>query len=552
MDLNAVIAGKHDVYFMFPEGTIRANWFQFAPAEIELGCFDIAVEVLEWNPAVTSLIIELNEPATQTAVAAMNIEVHAKTSATIAGAGLTAGEAVYDGPRTVTNKYVSEAPGGAPSENGSYIVVELKHGFNNTLAQVDGCSAAYYPTRNFLLDLAYSVKLDGIALAQRNIIYEWEGLFDLVPNPVDGFTSQNYRMAAPGQYMGTGPDGGAPYPLVLWNQGGGETYLWNAAVGTGNEGSQLFANMGGTGWLKNAPEAAYILAPQRGAGVNEPGYSHQGVMAFINDLIDEGLVDPNRVYVAGPSAGGAETHTYLRTYPNGFAAAIPICAGAQNAEQVELFKRVPVWYVHADNDNPQNSLTSYNNLRNAGSTVARRTNFAAVADGIRPAAWGNTPRYQLGSVFGPHLVPSDDYVDAQGHQFRYYADGHWSWIMVLNNIKPSDAPVAPQYTTVGSENDTFMGWLFAQVRPPVPAPVTSLRIDALPITTVERGGEYKFNLILNENAAGDFVWTLGDTSFGSVDADGKVTIFDRTGNVRLTVTDILSGISHSITLRVAS
>ena len=341
--------------------------------------------------------------------------------------------------------------------------------------------------------------------------------------------------------------------------------------------------------------------------------------------------------MAGPSAGGAETHTYLRTYADMIAAAIPICAGAQNAEQVELFKHVPVWYVHADNDNPQNSLTSYNNLKAAGSAVARRTNFAAVTDGIRPTAWGTTPRHQLGSVFGPHLIPSEDYIDAEGHPFRYYADGHWSWIMVLNNIKPGDAPVTPQYTTAGSENDTFMGWLFNQVRPvryavrydanggtfptndgvdaywservlftqsgllPVHGPVrdgyklvgwksehgiictddmtygeivsgniavtsftmlaqweavtpvTSIRIDSLSIATVARYGEYIFRVILNDGANNENIkWTIADPSLGYVDDDGKVTIFDKTGNVRLTATDIDSGLSHSITLRIAS
>ena len=84
-------------------------------------------------------------------------------------------------------------------------------------------------------------------------------------------------------------------------------------------------------------------------------------------------------------------------------------------------------------------------------------------------------------------------------------------------------------------------------------PITSLRIDALSITTVARGGEYSFGLILNAGATGDNVeWALATPSLGYVDHAGNVKIFDKTGNVRLTATDPISGKSHSITLRIAS
>ena len=84
-------------------------------------------------------------------------------------------------------------------------------------------------------------------------------------------------------------------------------------------------------------------------------------------------------------------------------------------------------------------------------------------------------------------------------------------------------------------------------------PITSIRIDSLSIATVARYETRKFSLILNEGATGKNVkWTIADPSLGYVDAEGNVTIFDKTGNVRLTVTDPDSGLSHSITLRIAS
>ena len=85
------------------------------------------------------------------------------------------------------------------------------------------------------------------------------------------------------------------------------------------------------------------------------------------------------------------------------------------------------------------------------------------------------------------------------------------------------------------------------------APVTSIRINAPSIVTVPRGEEYQFDVILNDGAIGiNVIWTIADPSVGIVDETGKVTIFDRIANVRLTATDSVSGLSHSIVLRVAS
>ena len=84
-------------------------------------------------------------------------------------------------------------------------------------------------------------------------------------------------------------------------------------------------------------------------------------------------------------------------------------------------------------------------------------------------------------------------------------------------------------------------------------PITLLQIDSLSIATVERGRNYSFGLILNTGANDEnVVWTIADPLFGFVDDNGTVTIFDKIGNVRLTATDPISGISHSITLRIAS
>ena len=83
--------------------------------------------------------------------------------------------------------------------------------------------------------------------------------------------------------------------------------------------------------------------------------------------------------------------------------------------------------------------------------------------------------------------------------------------------------------------------------------ITSIKTDALSITTIARYETRNFRVVLNAGVSDEnIVWTIADPSLGYVDSDGNVTIFDKIGNVRLTATDPISGLSHSITLRIAS
>jgi hypothetical protein len=84
--------------------------------------------------------------------------------------------------------------------------------------------------------------------------------------------------------------------------------------------------------------------------------------------------------------------------------------------------------------------------------------------------------------------------------------------------------------------------------------ITSIKIKDVNVTeTVARGGIYKFGVILNEGAYDyHIVWTVSDPSFALIDDEGYVYILNKTGTVRLIATDPISGLNHSITLRIAS
>lgn len=410
-----------------PDEIVTAGDKTLVPDKI-VAKYDVNVEVLEWGSAVTHLIID-----TQSTVNASDIALDSFTVSAVTRNPVNS-NTVYSGARTITNAYVSATKEkGKPAASGRYIVLELKYGYNATAAEVNGSAALVYQSRNYWLNMTYTVSLakpvtgvEELSYATTNrLIYDD---FKLIDNPVANYTAQKYRMYTPAE-----AGQGQALPLVLWNHGAGENY--GTTSGASNEGAQLFANLGGVGWVKNAPEACYILTPQR----NYSSYSRNGVVAFIKDLVAKGLVDENRIYVAGCSQGGQETHNYLLENPTLFAGAVPICplsGSGLTVAQLTTIKHVPIWYVHSVDDATVaavNSQTPYDRLIAMGPKDVRRTLFPGVSG---------------------TEVPNPDYAGKNG---LYYPDGHWSWVMLLNNKYVENGGI-PDST----EGTTFMDWLFAQ------------------------------------------------------------------------------------------
>lgn len=70
---------------------------------------------------------------------------------------------------------------------------------------------------------------------------------------------------------------------------------------------------------------------------------------LMTSIRQEYRVDSNRMYVTGLSMGGHGTWALIGRYPNQFAAAAPICGGA-NPELAERVTTVPVWAFHGGAD----------------------------------------------------------------------------------------------------------------------------------------------------------------------------------------------------------
>jgi hypothetical protein len=81
--------------------------------------------------------------------------------------------------------------------------------------------------------------------------------------------------------------------------------------------------------------------------------------------------------------------------------------------------------------------------------------------------------------------------------------------------------------------------------------ITSIAIDAPTLVTIPRGISHKFEVILNAGAIDDdIVWSVGNLTFATVNADGSINILNKTGTVPLIATDPESGLSSSIILRI--
>jgi predicted peptidase len=81
----------------------------------------------------------------------------------------------------------------------------------------------------------------------------------------------------------------------------------------------------------------------------EPTKPMKGVMALVENLIDQYPVDTNRIYISGLSMGGYGTYDILSRIPDRFAAAISICGGG-DIDMVSRYAHVPMKIFHGSKD----------------------------------------------------------------------------------------------------------------------------------------------------------------------------------------------------------
>lgn len=165
-----------------------------------------------------------------------------------------------------------------------------------------------------------------------------------------------YRLHIPEDY-----DPQEKYPVILFLHGAGER---------GEDNEKNLANNNTLPQLARDSEyPCIIVVPQCPTGqqwVNTPwkdgNYNQDNIaistpLSMVKSLLDnietEYSVDKNREYIMGVSMGGFGTWDMITRYPERFAAAIPICGGA-DPNKATLIKDMPIWTFHgtADEDVP--------------------------------------------------------------------------------------------------------------------------------------------------------------------------------------------------------
>ncbi len=178
------------------------------------------------------------------------------------------------------------------------------------------------------------------------------------------FKTLNYQLLAPAT------ETGKKYPLVVFLHGAGER-------GSDNRRQLTYIDtIFQSRWFQ-AKYPSFVLAPQcpkdkRWVEVDwslpsftqpaRPSEPLRLTLELIDTLIEKYPVDTNRIYIMGLSMGGFGTWDALARQPYRFAAAIPICGGADTATACKI-AHIPVWVFHGAKDNVVPVVLSRNMVR---------------------------------------------------------------------------------------------------------------------------------------------------------------------------------------------
>lgn len=309
----------------------------------------------------------------------------------------------YDGPREVIDVYTSHVNDvGQPSSTGRYIVIDFPDvGWGDGGTTNDG---------GYTFDLQYTITFNGEKIDYTDgtsIVPEFEQV-GVVSPVLDQFKYANYNGLDYSYFYNEEAD--EPLPLVVFFHGGGQ----------GNDiYTPIRFSNGGTVWANPENQERYpthVLAPRN---ATTPAAMHN-VKGVIDEMIAEGKVDPNRIYITGFSMGGGSTWTFLQTYPDLPAAAAPLCpaGGPGSVENALKVANLPLWtFVDVDD-------FLYNSVVNNDRTYGPYLNDSLLT--ILPENRLNNPPYN-------------------GHKF----DGHAVWLPVYNEY-------------VHPERGMLIDWLFAQ------------------------------------------------------------------------------------------
>ena len=184
----------------------------------------------------------------------------------------------------------------------------------------------------------------------RNPDFVWEGARTLAaPFEARNFVNDlgdtmRYRLMMPLDY-----DSAKKYPVVVCLHG---------SSGSGHDNIKQIATCLPATWLSNEENRkkypAILFVPQcpermTWGGLRGAPSVEALVIETLLDLETVLPIDTTRRYIAGNSMGGYGAWRLAATYPEMFAAAIPICGGGDPLLAQQLTK-IPIWAFHGEKD----------------------------------------------------------------------------------------------------------------------------------------------------------------------------------------------------------
>jgi predicted peptidase len=171
--------------------------------------------------------------------------------------------------------------------------------------------------------------------------------------------TMQYRLLKPIDYDST-----KQYPLVVCLSGGAGRGTDNIKQIAGSRSAQVLST------LENRKKyPAFVFVPQCPPGsdwgrslgkiereslIKRGKYNQPSVESLVFEIIyaleEEFNIDTTRRYITGQSMGGFGSWHFILTHPQMFAAAIPICGGA-NPDLAKNITDIPIWVFHGENDN---------------------------------------------------------------------------------------------------------------------------------------------------------------------------------------------------------
>jgi len=399
------------------------------------GEYGIVIEGYDWGPAVSKVILSLDEPATSVNWRDYKVMVHRSSDCSTIPASQVLGS------RSVITGYASDAAGKRKVE-GNHVTLVLAVAPNLPIGSPIQYSGAEGCRGNQWINYEMTVRDEAKGMIwnkEVNRIMPIIDRFDLSGR----YSDENGISMSYASYSPPEVDGKAP--LIIWLHGGGEggvdpsiPLIANRAANYASD--EIQAIFGG----------AYVLVPQSPTRWMDSGEGttsgrvddiyFKAVKALIDEFMaDHPNVDPDRIYVGGCSNGGYLTIKLLIEYPEYFAAAFPSALAYWNEfltdEQVDRIKDIPIWFLHSKDDTvtaaDETVVPVYKRLMKAGAPNVHFTYYDNVVD--------------ITGFFG-------------GEGYHY--PGHWSWIYGHANVARHDFDGS--LVKVDGRAVTIMEWMAAQ------------------------------------------------------------------------------------------